>query len=595
MLNTGNYFEKTKGVNFSQLPEALKKGHDFILKSTENMDNWKAYENGDATRKAIDLIFVKMGEYLETQKPKEAPKKPESKKEAKTSHDSEKAKTKPEKASRKKKHSPAPVQENENIEFVERIPDEIRFIRRCLSLHGKKKTKEDLLRFINAMHRSILEKRIRKASSYAKQMNYIQEKLVKRYNEMGKRAEQMELSEKTIAEFKEIIASQKVMPSVALIKRYIGLNGKFDVKERAVNLLKAMNAALEKGKVNSKDRYYQIYDRMLTNLNGYVKNKSQKILSIEETELNGLNGFLGHCGCKSLHGIEDQVSGLDGTNNTDKQVMNSMDFKKMQFKTLGFTGKYLKLIGDPSKGFSVMVFGRPKMGKSFLCIDFAGYLARNHGKVLYIAKEEGLDYTLQEKLKATDVAHPNLDVTGSIPETFSQYDFVFLDSVNKLELSWQDLERLKASYPDISFIQIFQTTKSGTHKGKNDVQHNVDVVIEVPERGKAVQFGRFNQGGEMDIFPDQQAAGLEGKPPSKKDAKSIVDVWPDAKGLGSYDIYLLERIKEFYDSGNMGMAMEMAMRGETEVREAIPPDVWKKMGGTLTPTGEAKLRKLQGK
>jgi hypothetical protein len=26
------------------------------------------------------------------------------------------------------------------------------------------------------------------------------------------------------------------------------------------------------------------------------------------------------------------------------------------------------------------------------------------------------------------------------------------------------------------------------------------VVIEVPERGKAVQFGRFNQGGEMDIF-----------------------------------------------------------------------------------------------
>jgi hypothetical protein len=28
----------------------------------------------------------------------------------------------------------------------------------------------------------------------------------------------------------------------------------------------------------------------------------------------------------------------------------------------------------------------------------------------------------------------------------------------------------------------------------------VDVVIEVPEKGKAVQMGRFNQGGEMDIF-----------------------------------------------------------------------------------------------
>ena len=30
----------------------------------------------------------------------------------------------------------------------------------------------------------------------------------------------------------------------------------------------------------------------------------------------------------------------------------------------------------------------------------------------------------------------------------------------------------------------------------------MDVVIEVPERGKAIQFGRFNQGGEMSIFED---------------------------------------------------------------------------------------------
>jgi hypothetical protein len=28
----------------------------------------------------------------------------------------------------------------------------------------------------------------------------------------------------------------------------------------------------------------------------------------------------------------------------------------------------------------------------------------------------------------------------------------------------------------------------------------VDVVIEVPEKGKAIQMGRFNQGGEIDIF-----------------------------------------------------------------------------------------------
>lgn len=31
-------------------------------------------------------------------------------------------------------------------------------------------------------------------------------------------------------------------------------------------------------------------------------------------------------------------------------------------------------------------------------------------------------------------------------------------------------------------------------------QTDADVVIEVPERGKAVQFGRFNQSGEISIF-----------------------------------------------------------------------------------------------
>lgn len=28
------------------------------------------------------------------------------------------------------------------------------------------------------------------------------------------------------------------------------------------------------------------------------------------------------------------------------------------------------------------------------------------------------------------------------------------------------------------------------------------MVIEVPERGKAIQYGRFNQGGDTNIFPE---------------------------------------------------------------------------------------------
>jgi hypothetical protein len=52
-------------------------------------------------------------------------------------------------------------------------------------------------------------------------------------------------------------------------------------------------------------------------------------------------------------------------------------------------------------------------------------------------------------------------------------------------------------------------------------------------------------------------------------------------------------IKNYYDEGDYESAMHHAMYNfDTEIREAIPPNVWLKMGGSLTPTGKEKLRKL---
>jgi hypothetical protein len=506
MITKENYIEKTKHLNIAELPDNLQKAHAYVLKATENGSNWNAYENPQI-RNVIDTTINKLNAHLSEHSTV--------KNETPVKHTTE---HKPAKKviSKEAVHKPAPVVNDEiDLEFVERIPEEIRFMRRFISMNGKKKTKDDLLRFINALHRAIVEKRVRKTSPYAKQISYIQDKLVKRYNEMTKPLV-VEINEKTIAEFKSLIAEQKVMPSVMLIKRYISLNGKFGVKEKAKLLMDAMTRAFNKGKITKSDKYFKIFDQMHYNLNQYVKNKSQKVLSIQEPELNGLNGFLSGCGCSAMNG-DDELNGLEEIQGneqieeavTQSGVMNSMDFRNMQFRTLGFVGKYRKLIGDPAKGFTAMVYGKPKMGKSFLCVDFAGYLARNHGKVLYVAREEGLDMTLQEKLKAKDVAHPNLFVAESIPQDLTPYDFIFFDSVNKLGLSAGDLEALKQANPGKSFIYIFQTTKEGNFRGANEFQHDVDIVIEVPEKGMAVQNGRYNQGGQMKIFDEidyQQAA-----------------------------------------------------------------------------------------
>ncbi len=55
-------------------------------------------------------------------------------------------------------------------------------------------------------------------------------------------------------------------------------------------------------------------------------------------------------------------------------------------------------------------------------------------------------------------------------------------------------------YPDNSFVFIFMTTKDGTFKGTNTFQQDADSVIEILERGNAVQYGRLNAGGEMIVF-----------------------------------------------------------------------------------------------
>ena len=77
------------------------------------------------------------------------------------------------------------------------------------------------------------------------------------------------------------------------------------------------------------------------------------------------------------------------------------------------------------RDLQAMVFKDPKwVSKSYLCVDFAGYLARNHGTVLYVANEEKLDATLQMKLNDKDVKHENLFVSDYLPTDLSKYQFV---------------------------------------------------------------------------------------------------------------------------------------------------------------------------
>lgn len=475
MINPQNYLSQIAAIDIGAMPTPLQKGHEFLMKATAGGSDWATYNSSAAIQKTIQLYFERLAEYMTDLNRKEQRK-------------SKELNPEPQIAKPKAiKKGAVPKPSLPNITMVERVPEELRFIKRYVNLDGKTKTKEGILRFINALQKAIVEKRIRKTSPYAEQVKYVQEKLIGVYNSMSAKIK-LELKPETYEALKKITDEEKVMASIGFIKRYISMNGKVGMKEKAKALLEQINKAYQKGKIMDNDLYIVEINELKKNLKAFVGDKSMKTLEIEQATLNGLEGVLG-CACSSLNGLDGKPA-----------IMNSMDFASMQFETLGFKGKWLELIGDPSSNFTAMVYGKPKMGKSYLCIDFAGYLARSHGKVLYVAREEGLDMTLQKKLHDKAVAHPNLFVASILPDSLSDYDFIFLDSVNKLELGPEDLNSLRKRNPTKSFVFIFQSTKDGNFRGANSFQHDVDVVIEVPQKGKAVQFGRFNQGGEINIF-----------------------------------------------------------------------------------------------
>lgn len=187
-------------------------------------------------------------------------------------------------------------------------------------------------------------------------------------------------------------------------------------------------------------------------------------------------------------------------------IMSSTDLMNYQYHKYNFDGKWGNFVGQPSINFHAMVYGRPKQGKSILAVQWAKYLSENFGKVLYVASEEGFSVTLQKKVMEFAMDNPNLDFANfrdfeQIKNAVNRggYRFVFIDSVNYIRITPEDVEDIKAENPQTAFITIQQATKNGNFRGSQEFAHNCDMVIRV-EAGMASHQGRFQEPSEMQVF-----------------------------------------------------------------------------------------------
>ena len=371
------------------------------------------------------------------------------------------------------KKSKAPKKEFEG-EYVETLSPEISFIKRYCNLQGKRvsEVRERVRLLLASLQKAIVEKKIRKTSNYAETIMRIQSNLIKILDSSGT----TEINIVNIDELKAMCGKFAVMPNARIVKAYLSIQGKENVKERAKALLKRVE--------NSKDTTGRFNSEMVEikrSLERYIDNETDTP-EISQQTLAGLYGLAG-ISCKK----KELKSG---------NALGSVEFLSADFNILPFSGKWRQLIGSPSEPFKIMIYGKAGSGKSSCSLQLAQYLATLGKKVLYVADEEKFSYTLQEKMKRYGIAHPNLSIIDKMPTDTTGYNVIFIDSVNSIGYEPEDLRKLDKGQ---SWVYVFQSTKEGNFRGSQEFEHDVDTSICVENMKAHAIKNRFGGKGEINV------------------------------------------------------------------------------------------------
>ncbi|MEI9918152.1 MAG: hypothetical protein WDO14_05045 [Bacteroidota bacterium] len=522
MISTTNYFREIEKIGVDTLPETLLKGHELVAKSTSNGSNWNSYEQNETIRKVIDLYFEKLNQYVKA-KGGNATAQEQSRKAVERKIPTPKP---PRQTRLKKEESKATSSaiKKKSIKgklgkHVEHIREEVKFIKRYVALHNKVKSPSSILSLIKSLQRSIVQRLIRKTSPLVGEIRAMQDKLVNLYNSM-KGDMQIELHSKDLNRLVSIAGGEQVYPSINIIKRYIGMQGKQIDSSKIELFQRQIDNALKNEKVKADDPYR---DKVQAIHNTIKKLKAGNTVNIARAELNGLEGIVKSCGCKPSLGkiyntngkklrqcnkrtyTDAKTKGACSFNKGLSGVLTAEEMASRTFEKLNFNQRYSSLIGQPAKNFTMMLHGEPNAGKTTFLLKFAKYLAEFFGKVLYISSEEFSAATMTDKVNELLTPFPeNLFFYANLEGIdLSEYDFVILDSVNDLGLTLPDFKALRKDNPDTAFILILQHTKDGQYRGGKDWEHEVEIAGEVTNGTVTIYRNRYGVKGTMNFFNDR--------------------------------------------------------------------------------------------
>lgn len=194
---------------------------------------------------------------------------------------------------------------------------------------------------------------------------------------------------------------------------------------------------------------------------------------------------------------------------SNSKLISSRELREMNYKSLNFQGKWRDFFGTPAIVFHLAVHGKPGEGKSTFCIQFADYLAKNFGKVVYVSGEEGFSKTLRDKVVNNKIDNPYLffadissydQIKNEIEN--NKFHFIFIDSLDTLRIDAVKLRELREHYPQSAFITISQSTKDGKMRGSQEIIHDTDIAAKVEDGMAITTKNRYHpRGTELQVFP----------------------------------------------------------------------------------------------
>lgn len=157
-------------------------------------------------------------------------------------------------------------------------------------------------------------------------------------------------------------------------------------------------------------------------------------------------------------------------------------------------------LGKVPQNFNVHLWGLQGSGKSTLALMLLNILSK-FGKAIYLTREETInEFSLQQRIERVK-PNPAIEfyyvkdtnqIRTAIEKTKAQY--IVIDSLTKLKITDQEVDRLLTEYPNKSFILITQSQKDGrSYRGNSDVAGDVQIVIKVKDGVATTTKNRFGE------------------------------------------------------------------------------------------------------